>query len=219
MANSENQSTPDTRISATPSRARRRVASLGGSASEAPDWLVSSSVNADFQKRLVGPECPSSQSYTRRQLQGMVSSTVEPAEPMVKLVVWTVDAIDFHDVPLPSIHRMLLWDEAPLPVRGIRKRLAEQGRDLAHTSVITTTNTMFDKGFVLRKKQANAFLFSPKVAREEVSQRMLGDVVSRVFDGSAAAVMLSLFECSDLDADEVKAMRRLFNRKVKEQQE
>lgn len=113
----------------------------------------------------------------------------------------------------------VLWDEAPLPVRAIRKRLAEQGRDLAHTSVITTLNTMFDKLFLDREKQANAFLFSPRVTREEVSQRMLGDVVSRVFDGSAAAVMLSLFDCSDVDADEIKEMRRLFNRKVKEQQE
>lgn len=114
----------------------------------------------------------------------------------------------------------VLWDdETPRPVREIRKRLAEQGRDLAHTSVITTLNTMFDKKFLARKKQANAFLFSPKVTREEVSQRMLGDVVDRVFDGSAAAVMLSLFDCSNVDAEEVKELRRLFNRKLKEQQE
>ena len=78
---------------------------------------------------------------------------------------------------------------------------------------------MFDKKFLTRKKQANAFLFSPKVTRDEVSQRMLGDVVERVFDGSAAAVMLSLFDCSDIDADEVKELRRLFNRKLKEQRE
>ncbi len=113
----------------------------------------------------------------------------------------------------------VLWDAGlPLPVREIRSRLAENGRDLAHTSVITMLNTMFDKRFLSRKKQANAFLFSPKVTRDEVSQRMLGDVVERVFDGSAAALMLSLFDCSDIDADEVKELRRLFNRKVKEQQ-
>ena len=113
----------------------------------------------------------------------------------------------------------VLWEDAPLPVREIRLRLARRGRDLAHTSVITTLNTMFNKKFLIRKRQANAFLFSPKVTRQEVSQRMLGDVVERVFDGSATAVMLSLFDCSDIDEDEVKELRRLFNRKLKEQQE
>lgn len=114
----------------------------------------------------------------------------------------------------------VLWDdESPQPVREIRSRLAENGRVLAHTSVITMLNTMFDKKFLNRKRQGNAFLFSPKVTRDEVSQRMLGDVVERVFDGSAASLMLSLLDCSEIDADEVKELRRLFNRKIKEQQE
>ena len=35
----------------------------------------------------------------------------------------------------------VLWDEAPLPVRTIRERLAQYaGRELAHTSVITVLN-------------------------------------------------------------------------------
>jgi BlaI family transcriptional regulator, penicillinase repressor len=113
----------------------------------------------------------------------------------------------------------VLWAESPLPVREIRNRLAENGRHLAHTSVITTLNTMFEKKFLGRKKQANAFLFFPKVTRDAVSQRMLGDVVERVFDGSAASVMLSLFDCSEIDAEEARELRRLFNRKIKEQQE
>ena len=114
----------------------------------------------------------------------------------------------------------VLWDaESPLPVREIRILLADRGRDLAHTSVITMLNTMFDKRFLVRRKQGNAFLFAPKVTREEVSQRMLSDVVERVFDGSASALMLSLFDCSDIDAEEVRELRRLFNRKLKEQQE
>jgi len=113
----------------------------------------------------------------------------------------------------------VLWDEAPLPVRDIRKRLAARGRDLAHTSVITTLNTMFDKGQLRRTKQKNAFLFAPRVDREEVSRHMLGDIVDRVFDGSAAAVMLSLFDCSDINDNDVKELRRLFNRKIKEQQQ
>ena len=113
----------------------------------------------------------------------------------------------------------VLWNESPLPVREIRDRLAAAGRDIAHTSVITTLNTMFDKGQLTRKKVGNAFHFSPRIDRSDVSQKMLGDLVHRVFDDSAAAVMLSLFDCADIDADDVKELRKILNRKVKEQQE
>ncbi len=112
----------------------------------------------------------------------------------------------------------VLWEHAPLPVREIRQRLADGGRDLAHTSVITTLNTMFAKRFLKRSKEANAFWFSPRLTRDEVSRRMLGDIVERVFDGSTAAVVLSLFDCSEIDEDEVKELRRLFNCKVKEKE-
>jgi len=112
----------------------------------------------------------------------------------------------------------VLWEQAPLPVREIRQRLTDGGRNLAHTSVITTLNTMFAKRFLKRSNQANAFWFAPRVTRDEVSRRMLGDIVDRVFDGSTSAVVLSLFDCSEIDEDEVKELRRLFNRKVKEKE-
>ena len=109
----------------------------------------------------------------------------------------------------------LLWDLEPQPVRDIRDGLATQGRDIAHTSVITTLNKMFDKGYVKRIKDGNAFLFSSRVTKEEIAQKMLGKVVDRVFDGSASAVMLSLFEHGEIDTEELKELRRLVNRRLK----
>ena len=110
----------------------------------------------------------------------------------------------------------ILWDRSPLPVRDVRQGLAELGRDLAHTSVITTLNTMVGKKYLKRSMEGNACLFAPRLSREEVSQRMLGDVIDRVFDGSAKAVMLSLFECADLDKQDLAELRRLINQKAKE---
>lgn len=111
----------------------------------------------------------------------------------------------------------ILWERSPRPVREIRDALADIGRDIAHTSVITTLNTMVKKKFLKRTRKGNAFLFAPKVSREGVSQAMLGDVIERVFDGSAKDVLVSLFDRADLDADELKELRQLLNRKVREQ--
>ncbi len=115
----------------------------------------------------------------------------------------------------------LLWVESPRTARQIREALAANGRDLAHTSVITTLQKMVDKQQLkqLDPVEGKAFRFSPRVTEEAVSSGMLGDLVNRVFDGSAEAVLLSLFDVSDLDEDDLKRLRRVFNEKLREKRQ
>lgn len=98
----------------------------------------------------------------------------------------------------------ILWDRSPMPVREVREVMASQGRDLAHTTLITTLNVMFDKRYVERRKVSGerGYAFSPKVARDQVSRGMVGDLVQRVFGGSASAMMLGLLENEHLDPEE-----------------
>jgi predicted transcriptional regulator len=116
--------------------------------------------------------------------------------------------------------RMLkvLWEESPLTARQIREALAARGRGLAHTSVITTLQKMVAKRQVkqLDPVEGKALRFAPQMTERDVSERMLGDLIDRVFDGSAEAVMLSLFDVSDLDNDSLKRLRRAFNQKMRE---
>ncbi len=64
---------------------------------------------------------------------------------------------------------------------------------------------MVEKGQLekLDPLQGKAFRFAPLINRDAVSKGMLGDFVERVFDGSAEAVMLSLFDVAELDAAEL----------------
>jgi BlaI family penicillinase repressor len=109
----------------------------------------------------------------------------------------------------------ILWGKSPQLVRDIRDELAKLGRDIAHTSVITTLNTMVKKRIVIRKREGNAFLFSPRITREQVSRSVLGDIVNRVFDGSAKAVLLGVFEQNDIDRGELKELRKLIDQRIK----
>ncbi|MGE5191938.1 MAG: BlaI/MecI/CopY family transcriptional regulator [Deltaproteobacteria bacterium] len=121
-----------------------------------------------------------------------------------------------HPTELELLILKVLWRESPLPVRDIRRALARAGRDLAHTTVITTLNVMVRKKFVKRTMEGKACLFAPRVTREQVSTRMLGDIVERVFDGSAAAVVLNLFDRADLKADELRELRQILRQKTQE---
>ena len=109
----------------------------------------------------------------------------------------------------------VLWQQSPLLARDVQAALARDGRDLAKTSIITTLNTMVVKKYLTRSKQANMYLFTPKITESEVGDRVLGDVVDRVFDGSTSAVLLKLFDVKDIDGDELKELRRIIDRKLK----
>jgi predicted transcriptional regulator len=122
-----------------------------------------------------------------------------------------------HPTELELLILKVLWEQSPLPVRDIRQALARAGRDLAHTTVITTLNVMVRKKFVRRTMDGKACLFAPRVSREQVSSKMLGDIVDRVFDGSAAAVVLNLFDQGDLKADEIKELRQILRQKTQQE--
>ncbi len=113
----------------------------------------------------------------------------------------------------------ILWRRAPLPVAEVRRALASGAaqRQLAHTSVITTLNIMVRKRYLRRTRDGRAYLYQPCVARTDVTGQMLGDMVDRVFDGSATAVMLNLLENADIDQDELTQLRELINRKTGEE--
>jgi predicted transcriptional regulator len=96
----------------------------------------------------------------------------------------------------------VLWKEGELNVRQVRETLSANGRDLAHTTLITMLNLMTEKKYVSRKAKANSYLFRPKVSQENVSQGMASDLVTRVFGGSPSALMLSLLDHETLSPDE-----------------
>lgn len=112
----------------------------------------------------------------------------------------------------------VLWEDSPLPVREVRARLeAEADRPLAHSSVITMLNIMHRKGFVRRRREGKSFLFSPRVNKENVTGRIMRDLVSRLFEGSPSAMVLNLLETVEIDSDELAELRKLIARKAKEQ--
>jgi len=112
----------------------------------------------------------------------------------------------------------VLWEESPLTARQIRELLDARGRPLAYTSVITTVQRMVDKRQLnqLDPTEGKAFRFEPRFTDQQVTRGMLGEFVDRVFDGSAEAVMLSLFDAAALDEDTVKRLRKAFNQKLRE---
>lgn len=118
-----------------------------------------------------------------------------------------------HPTELELAILKVLWRDGPAPVRPVRDALAEAGRDLAYTSVMTVMNIMADKGYLRREKEGPSFVYYPLVQERPTLGRMLRDLVNR-FGGSAAAAVLSLLETEEVDAGELEQIRDLVRRKA-----
>ena len=82
----------------------------------------------------------------------------------------------------------VLWAEGELAVRDVQARLE---RTIAYTTVMTTLDRLFKKGFVTRRLDGRAFLYTPAVAQHEIETRLTTGLVGELLTSEAAAPLLS----------------------------
>lgn len=84
----------------------------------------------------------------------------------------------------------------------MRQRLAVAGRRLAYTTVATLVRILHEKKFLEQVNDQRPFAYRPVRSFEDVSRRMVGTMVDRVFLGSREQLLLRLIEAKKLSAKE-----------------
>jgi BlaI family penicillinase repressor len=108
-----------------------------------------------------------------------------------------------------------LWSRGPSTVAEVQAALED---DLAYTTVLTMLKIMESKGYVSRRREGRADRYTPEVARQTAGQSALGRITERLFGGSPEELLVHLVE-SDLDADQLRRMRDLLDRRLREMEE
>ena len=94
------------------------------------------------------------------------------------------------------------WNRGESTVADVRDALAAAGLDRAYTTVATLVRILADKGFLVQTNQERPFSYRPSQSYEEVSRKLLGDVIDRVFRGSRELLLVRLMEQRALTAQE-----------------
>ena len=87
----------------------------------------------------------------------------------------------------------ILWSRGESNVRDVIPKL---GRPLAYTTVMTTLDRLFKKGFLDRRKSDRAFFYSPSFSRQEWERRRAGSLVAGFLSGPHPLPELLLLACS-----------------------
>ncbi len=109
----------------------------------------------------------------------------------------------------------VLWETGPANVQTVQGRME---RDLAYTTVQTMLNILYRKGKVKRSLRDRAYFYRPTVSRTQVAKQTVGDLVDRLFGGSAESLVMSLVETKHLSPEDLVRLKELVG-KAKEGQD
>ncbi len=108
------------------------------------------------------------------------------------------------ELPLMNV----LWSRGPSTVNDVLEALPNDP-PLAYSTVLTTLRILEEKGYLKHKKDGRAFLYAPKVQREQAQKSALRQLLSRFFENSAEQLVLNVLKHEKLDAAEMKRLKAM----------
>lgn len=103
----------------------------------------------------------------------------------------------------------VLWTRGPSTVREVAEAM---GRVEAYTTVLKLLQIMTEKGLVARDERQRTHVYEAACSQDETQKQIVGDLLDRVFDGSAAKLVLQALEARTASPEEIEEIRRLLAR-------
>ncbi|WP_454793285.1 BlaI/MecI/CopY family transcriptional regulator [Mycolicibacterium lutetiense] len=114
---------------------------------------------------------------------------------------------------LEAVVMEVLWSRAePSTVRNVHHELVAK-RQIAYTTVMSTMDNLFRKGWLEREKIGLAYSYRPVMTREEHSAQLMRTVFE---SGGDSALILNFFLEQVVDDDSIK-LRQALKRFTEEQ--
>jgi BlaI family transcriptional regulator, penicillinase repressor len=108
-----------------------------------------------------------------------------------------------------------LWDRPSTSVADVHAALSDRG--LALTTIATMLRKMEEKGLVAHEESGRQFLYRARVDPELVQRNLVGDLVTRLFDGDPLALVNHLLRAGEIELDELDDLRRQVGEAEKKQ--
>ena len=116
-------------------------------------------------------------------------------------------AKDLTERELEVMH--VFWSQGEATAAEARDRLALTNLDRSYTTIANLVRTLHDKGFLEQLNTDRPFVYRAVRTYEEVSGRLLGDLVQRVFHGSRAQLLCRLAEQRKLTSEERSILEQI----------
>jgi BlaI family penicillinase repressor len=102
----------------------------------------------------------------------------------------------------------VLWRLGPATVREVHEALE---KDCDYNTTLTQMRLMTDKGLLIRSERFRSHVYEPAAPKNEMQQRIAGDLLKRVFGGSAIGLIMSALGAKPTTSEERAEIRRMLD--------
>jgi BlaI family penicillinase repressor len=104
----------------------------------------------------------------------------------------------------------VLWDKGPSTVRQVHEGL-HQEEETGYTTTLKLMQIMVDKGLLVREDASRRHIYRPAVTEERTQKQLIGDLLDRVFAGSAEKLVLRALSAKKVPPAELKRIRKMLD--------
>jgi BlaI family transcriptional regulator, penicillinase repressor len=106
----------------------------------------------------------------------------------------------------------ILWAIEPATVRAVHEALNRE-RDAGYTTVLKLMQIMAVKGLVIRDEANRAHVYRAAISQDAMQSRILRELSTRLFSGSAARLAMHALAMEPASASELEEIRALIEKK------
>jgi predicted transcriptional regulator len=103
----------------------------------------------------------------------------------------------------------VLWTRGASTVREVAEHM---GREGAYTTVLKLLQIMTEKGLVVRDERARTHVYEASSSEAQTQKQLVTDLLDRVFDGSAAKLVLQALSAGKATPTELAEIRKLLDK-------
>lgn len=106
----------------------------------------------------------------------------------------------------------LLWAQPSQTVNDVETRLRRR-REIAHTTVLTTLDRMYRKGYLTREKRGRAFVYTPRYSPKEFQRGMACEVLGALLRHSSESAISTFVDLVAKNPDSFHQLEALVREK------
>ena len=105
----------------------------------------------------------------------------------------------------------VIWSRGPSTVRQVAERM---GRDTGYTTVLKLLQIMTEKRLVTRDESSRTHVYAAAYTQEQTERQIVSDLVERVFEGSAAKLVMQALATTKASPEDLDEIRKLIAMKT-----
>ena len=103
------------------------------------------------------------------------------------------------------------WDGGDGTAEQARERLTKSGTELAYVTVANVVRQLEERGFLARTNKQRPFVYTAKRTFDDVSSRLVGHLVKKLFDGSRQQLLVQVLGRKKLTKGEREYLQDLLD--------